>query len=286
MIICKSHAKVNLYLLVGARRADGFHQVQTILQAISLCDELGFKSCEDGITLSTDLDYPDMPPVQNNLIYHAYRALCRHTAALHGAEVVLKKKIPVGGGLGGGSSNACTTILALDRLWNLGLSKSEMLSIASSLGADVPFFLHGGTAYAEGKGENITPLDDIRSMHMVLVKPPFSVSTVDAYRWFDEAVSSMKICNPEEFSSPPDPENLMYFNSFEQVLFPRFPVLRKIKELLLAEGCRGALLSGSGSTVFGITDTEEDASSIAEAISGKGLGDVYTAAAERRESCV
>ncbi|MHC9539889.1 MAG: 4-(cytidine 5'-diphospho)-2-C-methyl-D-erythritol kinase [Vulcanimicrobiota bacterium] len=284
MITYKSHAKVNLYLRVGACRADGFHEVQTLLQAISLSDELGFRSGEGGMTLSTDPGF-QAPPLQNNLIYRAYEAVCRHTAVLRGVEVTLKKTIPVGGGLGGGSSNACTTILALNKLWNLGLSKNELLSIALSLGSDVPFFLCGGTAYAEGRGERITPLDDINSIYMVLVKPPFSISTVDAYRWFDEAMYSLKIFNPEELSSPPDPEEIMLFNSFEEVLFPRFPLLREIKESLLKEGCKGALLSGSGSTVFGITDTEEKASSIAGAIRGKGFGDVYAAAAERREFC-
>ncbi len=286
MITYKSHAKVNLYLRVGECRTDGFHQVRTLMQAISLCDELGFDSGENGMTLSADPGSGDLPPIEGNLIYKAYKAVCRYADFERGVEVTLKKMIPVGGGLGGGSSNACTTIRALDGLWNLGLSEKDFLSIASSLGSDVPFFLYGGTVYAEGRGDLLTPLDDIEPLYLVLVKPPFAISTGDAYGLLDEARSPLGTHCPEKLGSPRDPKELVLFNSFEEVLFPRFPLLREIKESLLHEGCEGALLSGSGSTVFGITGTLEKASSIATAVRETGLGEVYVTATEGRDSFV
>jgi len=279
VIKCRSYAKVNLYLQVGSLREDGFHRVQTIMQAIGLSDELCFEPGESGISISAESACDYLPPPGGNLISQAYEAVCRHTGVRRAVKVSLSKKIPVGGGLGGGSSNACTTIKALDEMWSLGLSEAEMLSIASSIGSDVPFFLYGGSAYAEGRGEILTLLDDIEPLHIVLVRPPFAISTADAYRWLDEMEREI---TPEPLP-PPDPKNAPLFNSFEEALFPRFPVLRTIKEALVDGGCSGAMLSGSGSVVFGVAGSEERALSAAGAMRERCLGEVFVTATERRK---
>jgi len=279
VIKCRSYAKVNLYLRVGSRREDGFHHVQTIIQAIGLSDELCFEPGESGLSISAESASDVLPPPEGNLIWRAYEAVCRHTGVRRAVKVSLSKKIPVGGGLGGGSSNACTTIKALDGMWGLGLSEAELHSIASSIGSDVPFFLHGGKVCAEGRGEILTPLDDMEPLHIVLVRPPFAISTADAYRWLDEMEREIPPLPPRLL----DPKSAPLFNSFEEALFPRFPVLRTIKKALVDEGCSGALLSGSGSVVFGVAGTEERAMSAAMAIRERCFGEVFVTATERRK---
>src|SRR6266481_9509404 len=179
-------AKINLRLDVLGRRADGFHELRTIFQTISLHDELRLRaSRSDGVTLTIEGNQPlSAEPVEKNLVYRAVDALRRELKIRRGVELQLKKTIPAGGGLGGGSSDAAAALLGTLRLEGRKLPAARLLEIAASLGADVPFFLLGGRALGANKGDEIYPLQDIPKQHLLVVSPKdIHVPTPDAYRW-------------------------------------------------------------------------------------------------------
>ncbi|MHC4593294.1 MAG: 4-(cytidine 5'-diphospho)-2-C-methyl-D-erythritol kinase, partial [Planctomycetota bacterium] len=160
----RAPSKINLYLEVLGQRPDGFHEIRTVMQAVSLCDELSFSARSDGqVVLSCSS--PDLPLDDRNLIVRAARLLKGRYGTERGASVELHKRIPVGGGLGGGSADCAVTLLALNRLWGLGAPLDELAETATELGSDVPFFLWGGTALCEGRGERVSPLPCLQPMH-------------------------------------------------------------------------------------------------------------------------
>jgi 4-diphosphocytidyl-2-C-methyl-D-erythritol kinase len=251
-----SFAKINWTLRILGRRPDGYHEVATLLQTVSLCDELTFAAREDDqITLTCD--DPSIPVDGSNLIVRAARALSNE----HGADIQLSKKIPAKGGLGGGSSNAAITLLALNRLWRLNRQERDLRQIAEQLGADVPFFFTGGTALAKGIGTEVYAAADWPKLWLLVVTPNVSVSTAKAYTALNAAslttsdpLSILSSSFTEPFSG--DSSQWPLHNDFEGVIFEIEPEIRRAKVALLEAGAFNALLAGSGSSVFGIFNNE------------------------------
>ncbi len=252
-----AYAKVNLRLDVLGRRADGYHELRTIFQAISLHDTLVLQAApgpdiELRIAGNSQLAGE---PGQNNLVYRALQELGREIGFRQGVRAVLTKRIPVGRGLGGGSSDAAAALLGLLRLTGKRIEAARLLEIASSLGADIPFFLHGGRAFGIGRGDEIYPLPDVARRHVLVISPhEIAVPTKDAYQWLSEELTNaagptklMRFC-----ALCWSPQGGVLSNDFEAAVFPRYPRLGEIKRELLRQGAAEASLAGSGSAVFGV----------------------------------
>ena len=256
-----AYAKVNLCLDVLGRRADGYHELRTVFQAISLNDTLELElRPKTGIELQVLGDGSlSGVPHEENLVYRALRDLSAVLGLPQGVRAVLTKRIPVGRGLGGGSSDAAAALLGLLKLAKRSLETARLLEIAAKLGADVPFFLHGGRALGIGRGDEIYPLPDVKRRQLLVVSPhEIAVPTKDAYQWISEGLS-------RELTNGEGPTKLLQFcalcwspqggalsNDFEAAVFPRYPRLAAIKRELLQQGAAEASLAGSGSAVFGI----------------------------------
>jgi 4-diphosphocytidyl-2-C-methyl-D-erythritol kinase len=256
-----AYAKVNLRLDVLGRRADGYHELRTIFQAISLHDTLALETGrEPGIELRiAGNSQLAGEPGKDNLVYRALDQLASDLKIRGGVRAVLTKRIPVGRGMGGGSSDAAAALLGLLRLSGKRIAPPRLLEIASGLGADVPFFLHGGRALGIGRGDEIYPLPDVPRRHVLVVSPhEIAVPTKDAYAWLSEGFS-------QQLTNDVGPSKLMRFcalcwspqggalsNDFEAAVFPRYPRLAAIKRELLEQGAAEASLAGSGSAVFGV----------------------------------
>jgi 4-diphosphocytidyl-2-C-methyl-D-erythritol kinase len=272
-----SFAKINWSLQIRGKRPDGYHEVRTLLQTISLHDDIHFELSDEGaISLSCDQSY--IPTDNENLIVRAADALKERYKVEHGARIRLEKRIPARAGLGGGSSNAAVSLLALVHLWNVKATAPDLLKIAAGLGADVPFFLLGGRALATGTGATVAALPDSEDKevrHLVVITPNVGVSTAKAYAALgsrsltttnaDPILSSSRNeANPAD-SQPwplyPEWQNRLrddLMNDFESVIFDIEPEIRRTKQTLLQAGALGALLAGSGSSVFGIFADRED----------------------------
>jgi len=253
-------AKINLRLEILGKRADGFHELRTIFQTISLRDELCFRtSRHPGIHLKTmGNETLSAEPAEKNLVYRAVDALRRELKIRGGVEIELRKKIPAGRGLGGGSSDAAAALRGYLRLTKKKLLPERLMEIAASLGADVPFFLLGGRALGVNKGDEIYPLVDIPKLHLLVVSPKnIHVPTPDAYRWLK--------AKPLRLTKSAGNPKLWKFcalcwsaqgsglsNDFERPVFQRHPRLDQIKRELLQRGAAEASLAGSGSAVFGV----------------------------------
>lgn len=260
-------AKVNLTLIVGARRDDGYHDVSTVMQTVGLYDTLTLTGGGSGLTMTcTD---PDLPTDGSNLVLRAAALFCQELRLpapdLH---LHLQKRIPSQAGLGGGSSDAAAVLLAMRTLYAPEVSDAELAHMAARLGSDVPFFIRGGTALATGRGEHLAPLPRLREGWFVIVKPPEGFSTPAMYRRLDELA-------PE----PPRPDGMpaaletgnvravaaALCNSFERAVPPDSAVW-DIEDALRAHGALAAMLSGSGSAVFGLFDREDAARAAAEVL--------------------
>jgi len=253
-------AKINLRLDILGKRADGYHELRTIFQAISLHDELHLrptKQREISLTIQGNATL-SQEPVQKNLVYRAVDALRRELKIRDGVEINLKKTIPAGRGMGGGSSNAAAALLGYLRLTKRSLPLPRLLEIASSLGADVPFFLFGGRAMGVSRGNEIYPLPDIPRLSVLVVSPQnIHVPTLDAYRWLKARPLTLtnSAANPKlwEFCALCwSTQGIGLSNDFERPVFRRHPRLDQIKRALLQKGAAEASLAGSGSAVFGV----------------------------------
>lgn len=251
-----SFAKINWFLRVLGKRTDGYHEVVTVLQTISLCDEITFAAGGKEGPLTLTCDNPAIPTGQDNLIIKAADALSRHYHVAYGAEITLHKRIPAKAGLGGGSSNAAVTLLGLNAVWGRNFRIDESID-ADFLGADVPFFLKGGTCLATGIGTTLTELRDGPKRHLIVVTPNAAVSTATAYASLNarslttsESASILSSSLAELNSAGSGQWPLC--NDFESVIFEIEPEIERAKMALLEAGARGALLAGSGSSVFGV----------------------------------
>jgi 4-diphosphocytidyl-2-C-methyl-D-erythritol kinase len=246
----KSPAKVNLRLEIVKKREDGYHEIRTLFQKMDLCDTIHFSlGREEGISITTS--QPLLPVDRRNLVYRASQAIFSRLSYQGGVAVHIDKKIPLGAGLGGGSSNAATTLQALNQLLGGRLSLEEMMAMAVRIGADVPFFLmEGGSALATGIGERLEKVE-LPTLWFILIYPNFEVSTAWAYqniRLTKETVH-LKI---QEFLSTPDKITRILKNDLEQVVSGKFPQIDQMKDILTSAGAIGSLMTGSGPTVFGI----------------------------------
>jgi 4-diphosphocytidyl-2-C-methyl-D-erythritol kinase len=257
-----SFAKINRDLRVLGKRKDGFHELDTVFQTVDLSEEIDFFEGEEGEggagLLSLTIEGADLPVDDSNLVLRAARALREKFSVRAGARIHLSKKIPIGGGLGGGSSNAAATLRALSALWKIPATDADLRGLAAILGSDVPFFLVGGRARGRGRGEAVTPLPDGPQEWVLLVFPPFSLSTAEVYgrlkaRSLTGSPSATKVSGSETGGGPER-------NDLEQAAESLRGELRRIRSALAGAGARSARLSGSGSTVFGTFGTKEEAS--------------------------
>lgn len=277
-----SYAKINWRLHVLGRRADGYHELRTIFQTVTLHDQLTFASRDDDRLLLTSASH-DVPLDESNLILRAAAALRKARGISRGASIHLEKVIPVEAGLGGGSSNAAVTLLGLARLWEIETNLEELASIGTKLGADVPFFLTGGTALGTGLGTEITPLEDVVAEHLIIVKPEAKVPTAEAYRALNSPALTkaegdiiLSISRADEQFTDSHP--IALHNDFEPVVFPLKPEIERAKGALLNAGARSALLAGSGSGVFGVFDKRETQERAAHELKGEGGWHIFPCA--------
>lgn len=258
----RAPAKINLRLRVVGKREDGYHLLDTVMVPVGLYDEIEIKRAKKGKKgLTVTCNHPLVPSGRENLAYKAAALLIEKKGIGAPVHIRIKKRIPVGAGLGGGSSDAAATLIGLDRLFRLKCPKREMLSLAASLGADVPFFIHGTPARARGSGELLSPLSSFPKLWLVILYPGFPVSTAWVFRHLDLKLTK-DIGNTSINSLQGRPERIKRFliNELEGVTFQRYPRVAYLKERLLQEGAAGALMSGSGSSVFGIFSTGQAAS--------------------------
>lgn len=255
-----SFAKINLHLRILGRRADGFHELCTVFQTVSLKDSLTFSEHED-IILTCDDD--KIPVDDGNLIVRAALKLREKFNVKMGARICLEKNIPAPGGLGGGSSNAATALIGLSRLWKIQTNRRRLEEIGNALGSDVPFFFYGGTALGTERGNKITEMPDIKPQRLLIVTPEIDVSTREAFGRLNmphltnnRSKSILQICCDEANSL--DFEQTRLINDFEIPIFNIEPEIKSIKEKLLSFGAKQALLSGSGASVFGIFDDDKN----------------------------
>jgi len=281
----KSPCKVNLLLNVLGQRADGFREIETVMHPVNLFDEIRFERGGDGLQLTCD--EPALPVDSRNLISRAVDAFLKLYNPRAGVRIHLQKKIPLAAGLGGGSGNAATTLLALNELFDQPFSTAKLNELAASLGSDVPFFLQHRPALATGRGEQIQPLDlfpALRGKAFLLIHPGFGISTVWAYQSlarFPAALNGRRgraaelIAKLQADNWPAIADG--FYNSLEAPAFEKYPVLALYQEFLRANGALAALMSGSGSTTFAIAENVAVAEALAEKFKSKFGQNCWTA---------
>lgn len=253
----KALGKINLGLDVLGRHPNGYHDVRMVMQTVYLYDQILLeKTDKEGISLETNLFY--LPVNENNLAYRAAKMLIDEFAIKEGVHISLEKHIPVAAGMAGGSSNAAAVLYGMNRLFQLGLTDQELMDRSVQLGADVPYCIMRGTVLAEGIGEKLTPLPAMPKCHVLLAKPPISVSTQKVYEKLDA----------QEVTKHPDIDGILLGlqtgdlekitssmgNVLENVTITEYPQIERIKDVMKEEGALNAMMSGSGPTVFGIYD--------------------------------
>lgn len=258
-------AKINLVLRILDRRIDGFHNLWSLMQTVGLEDEVVIRINREHTDIKLRCDAPSLSADHTNLVYRAAEAVLRRCGRRVGVEIVLAKRIPMGAGLGGGSSDAAATIIGLDRVLNLEWSASDMAQVGQALGSDVPFFFFAPSAVVTGRGEQVHPVRVTGSRWVVLVNPGFSVETKWAYQELSSSrtqvrpLSDLHAALGRESEVAWEQVLKAAENDFETPVFGVHPGLLEIKRALMAQGAEAALLSGSGATVFGIFRGEGEA---------------------------
>lgn len=273
-IAVKALAKINLGLDVVRKREDGYHEVKMVMQTIHLFDRLEMKKTQaDEITITTNLTF--LPTNENNLVYKAAKLLKDEFSIKDGIDVKLHKHIPVAAGMAGGSTDAAAVLYGMNSMFELGLSKGELMQRGVKIGADVPYCIMRGTALAEGIGEKLTALPPMVKCPVLIAKPQISVSTKFVYENLrlnegivhpdiDTLVSDIEAKDLPKIAA--DMGNIL-----ETVTIPNYPVIAQIKDLMKEQGALNAMMSGSGPTVFGLFDTEETAVRAYEKMRKSGL---------------
>ncbi len=264
-------AKINLFLDVIRKREDGYHDLGTLFQTIDAGDTVSAEIREDGrITLC--YNEPQNYPLESDLVYKAAKLLQQESGTTHGADIYLKKIMPLGAGLGGGSADAAATLRLLNQLWKLKFKPEKLEEIGAKLGADVPFLVRGGSAFAEGIGEKLTfikPLQLSDNQYLLVATPLDSVPTKDAYagvpksgpdRWETYKTKCMRSGKAASI----DFALANTFNAFEESVFPKHPLVEEMKDEFKRLGATSVLMSGSGASVFGVFATREQAKAAAE----------------------
>lgn len=279
-ISLKALAKINLGLDVLGKREDGYHEVRMIMQTIHLYDRVEIKKTKSPhIHVETNLFY--LPVDENNLVYKAAKLMKTEFKIKEGVRITLQKFIPVAAGMAGGSSDAAAVMVGMNRIFNLGIKQSRLMELGLKIGADVPFCIMRGTALAEGIGEKLTPLPPMPKCPVLIAKPAVSVSTKRVYEQLhltemtehpdiDLIAENLKKKNLKGIA-----ENMG--NILETVTIKEFPVIREIKKLMKENGALGAMMTGSGPTVFGIYHNEKEIRKAYDALKQSGLAkNVYT----------
>ena len=284
--VIRAHAKINLDLRVLGPRTDGFHELRTVFQTIALHDTIACTVREGPFALECDV--AGVPLDSTNLVWRAADALwrsLRRSGPLRNAVVRIDKRIPVEAGLGGGSSDAAATLLALARAWRVPLRPSQLLDVAGVLGADVPFFLSGGTALGLGRGDEIYPLADLPRHWVVLLFPGFGVSTRDAFAWYAEerALGRASLREPQHVPGPWPSRAAQMINDLEAPIARRHPEIDQMKGALRRAGALAAAMTGSGSTVFGLFQRRVDAVRAVARLSSSGWRVLLTESLGRGE---
>jgi len=260
--VLSAAAKINLVLEVLGKRADGYHEIATVLQAVELSDRLVI---EDAEVLELRATAPDVPTDGTNLVLRAARALGEASGMTRGARITLDKRIPVAAGLGGGSTDAAATLVGLNRLWGLRWPAARLAEVAVTLGMDVPFFLRGGVAVGTGRGEKLEPVAGT-ALALVLVNPGVGASTAAIYGGVTPAMYSdgggVHRMLAALRSRRPARVAASLANALERVAAPQHPQVRRMEAALLAAGALGAAMSGSGLTVFGVARSFDHARQI------------------------
>lgn len=257
-VVIKAMAKVNLGLDVLRRRENGYHDVKMVMQTVNLYDTLTLSKIEEGIVITTNTG--ELPLNEDNLIYKAAKLLFGHVGQNAGVAIHLDKQIPIAAGMAGGSTDAASTLLGLNLLYEFGLNKEELAEIGVKIGADVPYCIYGGTYLSEGIGEVLTKLPDAPDCYVVIAKPGIGVSTkyvyenlhietVSGHPDIDGMIEAIKAGNLDGVAAKME-------NVLETVTIKRYPEIETMKKCLLDNGAENALMSGSGPTVFGIFKEE------------------------------
>ena len=272
----RSHAKVNLYLDVLNKRDDGYNNIETVFQTVDLADEMTFALTDREVSMTCSEQ--TLETDEGNLMMKAARVLQAHTGTTRGATMHLEKRIPIAGGMAGGSGNGAAALVALNALWETGCGAEELAGLALQLGSDVPYCIGGGTALATGRGEEIVSLEAIPTTWFVLVHPPIPISAGFVYTHPllarsaeapSEVVGGLRV-------TPSLSERMatlgrgdvsgVIFNRMEVPVFQAHPALAAIKARLLDAGCTAAAMSGSGATMFGVCRNQGSAEEVAGAI--------------------
>ena len=260
----KAYAKINLHLNVTAKRPDGFHDIETVMQTVSLCDELAMSLApSDRAEAHLSICGADLPTDRGNIVTRAAELYLARSGKIGRIDISLVKRIPVAAGLAGGSADAAATLRALNGLFNSYFSESELLALAAELGSDVPFCLLGGRAVCRGRGELIEPVFSPTDLHFVIaIADGEQVSTPAAFRALDEMYSDF------DGSIKSDaPDLTEFYNMFENAIFPTCFKAEILKRRMIELGATASLMSGSGPSVFGLFEDESTARAAAEAIS-------------------
>jgi 4-diphosphocytidyl-2-C-methyl-D-erythritol kinase len=278
-------AKINLDLRVLGARPDGYHDLRTVFQTLALCDQVTATERRGPFALTCNTEA--VPTGRTNLVWKAASVLRRLGAGRDSEprdlQIHLRKRIPTEAGLGGGSADAAMTLLALNALWKLDLDLTSLCRIGARLGADVPFFLVGGTALGLGRGDDIYPLDDLPTVYVVVLKPGFGVSSEEAYRWYDEEPRRAREPAPTPVPVGWPAWATTLRNDLEPPVTRHHPAIRRIRQSLLDAGAVMSLMSGSGSAVFGLFERPDAARRTARDLARPGWTAVATRTLNRRE---
>jgi 4-diphosphocytidyl-2-C-methyl-D-erythritol kinase len=249
-------AKINWLLRIIGKRDDGFHDLFTVFQTVSLRDDLTFS---ENATLELSCSDDHIPTDSRNLIIKAAESLRQQFGITKGAKIHLEKRIPSPGGLGGGSSDCATALIGLAKLWEIDTNGEQLAEIGGKLGSDVPLFFHGGTAIGVGRGTEISPIEDVDEKYLIIVTPNEDVSTAQAFQQLDasrltKTVSNriLELCRKEAKKIADD--RFVLYNDFEKTILDQYSSIKSAKDAVISLGARRVLMSGSGSSVFGVFD--------------------------------
>ncbi len=270
----KAYGRINLGLDVIRKRPDGYHDLDMVMQMVDVYDDVTLTRLE-GTEIVVRTDTAVLSNGKDNLAYMAAKMLMDEFGIVQGLEITIRKRIPIAGGMAGGSSDCAATLTGVNQMFNLELSKEELMERGVRLGADVPYCILGGTAIARGIGEILTPLPTPPKCHVIIAKPPVSVSTAFVY-------GNIK---PDEIEKRPDIEAMVsaikaqdlyklaksLYNVMEDITVPQYPVIQEIKTIMLENGALNSIMSGSGPTVFGLYDDIEKAEQTVKLLKAKGL---------------
>lgn len=276
-------AKINLYLEIIGDRADGYHELAMVLQSVNLADRVEIRPLAME-KIRVHCDHPQVPTNETNLAYRAAALLAQEFPDAYsrygGVEIYIQKQIPVAAGLAGGSTNAAAVLVGLDLMWQLGLTQGELQILAAKLGSDIPFCISGGTALATGRGDELSPLNDLDQMSVILAKyRSLEVSTQWAYQTYRQQFGHTYCdprdadCRRQRVHSGPIVSAISHrnsqeigqrlYNDLEKVVLPAYPAVLKLRETFANLGVLGTMMSGSGPTVFALTESREDADRVA-----------------------